>query len=139
VAPESRYAPVRLLVDTNVLIRHLTGDPPTQAKRATAFLRGPHELILTDLVLAEMVYVLESYYELPRSQVAEAARSLLAFPSISVVDVDLLLRAIELYDTIRLDFAEAYLIAAAEVSDADGVASFDRRVDRVTTARRVEP
>ena len=37
---------MRAFLDTNILVRHLTGDPPTQAKRATAFLGSDHELIL---------------------------------------------------------------------------------------------
>ena len=130
---------MRALVDTNVLVRHLTGDPPSQARRATAFLRGPHELVLMDLVLAELVYVLESFYERPRTQVATAARALLALPSVTIVDRDLLLRALEHCEAARLEFAEAYLAAAAELSGIEGVASFDRALDRVTTVRRVEP
>lgn len=132
-------AEVRALLDTNVLVRHLTGDPPGQARRATAFLRAPHELILTDLVLAEMVYVLESFYERPRTEISEMTRALLALPSIAVVDHDLLLRAVELYQEVRLDFAEAYLAALAELSDVRQVASFDRQIDRVKTIKRVEP
>jgi len=62
---------MRALLDTNILIRHLTGDPPAQAKRATAYLGADHELVLTDLVLAEMVYVLESFYEVPRTERVE--------------------------------------------------------------------
>ena len=68
-------------VDTNVLVRHLTGDPPEMAARATAYLGTERELLLTDLVVAETVYVLESFYETPRDQVAEAVRSLVAFAS----------------------------------------------------------
>jgi predicted nucleic-acid-binding protein len=130
---------MRAFVDTNILVRHLTGDPPAQADRATAFLAANHELILADLILAEMVYVLESYYEHPRRQVAEAARSLLALPSMSVADPELLLRAIELYEADRLDFAEAYLCASAELSAVETVASFGRRIDRLATVRRVQP
>ncbi|MGZ4210297.1 MAG: PIN domain-containing protein [Actinomycetota bacterium] len=130
---------MRALLDTNVLVRHLTGDPPGQARRATALLRARHELILTDLVLAEMVYVLESFYERPRTEISEMARALLALPSIAVVDHDLLLRAIELYEAIRLDYAEAYLAALAELSDVRQVASFDRQIDRVKTIKRLEP
>jgi predicted nucleic-acid-binding protein len=130
---------VRALLDTNILVRHLTGDPPAQAKRATAFLRGSHELILTDLVLAEMVYVLESFYEVPRTKIAGMARSLLALPSIAAGDHDLLLRAVEIYEVIRTDFAEAYLVALAELSDVKRVASFDRQIDRVKSVQRVEP
>ena len=130
---------MKALLDTNVLVRHLTGDPPGQARRATALLRARHELILTDLVLAEMVYVLESFYERPRLEIAELTRALLALPSIAVVDHDLLLRAVELYEDVRLDFAEAYLAALAELSDVNQVASFDRPIDRVKTVKRVEP
>lgn len=104
---------MRDLLDTNVLVRHLTGHPPAQARRATAFLAGDGELILTDLVLAELVYVLESYYDRPRAEVAAAARALLALPSVAS-DHPLLLRAIELYEAERVDFADAYLCAAAE-------------------------
>jgi predicted nucleic acid-binding protein len=50
----------------------------------------------------------------------------------------LLFRTIELYEVERLDFADAYLVASAEVSGVGGVASFDRRIDRVAS-RRIEP
>lgn len=97
-------------VDTNVLVRHLTGDPPDLAERATSYLGAERELLLTDLVAAETVYVLESFYEAPRDLVAQALRSVVAFDSIVCVDPALLLRAIEVYETDRIDFAEAYLV-----------------------------
>lgn len=130
---------MRAFVDTNVLVRHLTGDPPAQAKRATAFLRDSHQLVLTDLVLAEMVYVLESFYDVARTDVARMARSLMAVPSIETADHELLLRSVEIYEVLRLDFAEAYLSALAEMSDVKRVASFDRQIDRVKSIERVEP
>lgn len=126
-------------VDTNVLVRHLTGDPPAMAKRATALLGSGSELLLADLVVAETVYVLELFYEVPRDQVATTIRSLLALASISVVDRDVLLRAVEVYEIDRLDFAEAYLVACAESTGIGRVVSFDRSIDRVSTIERVEP
>jgi predicted nucleic-acid-binding protein len=126
-------------VDTNVLVRHLTGDPPDMAARATAYLGTERELLLTDLVVAETVYVLESFYETPRDQVAQAVRSLVAFDSILCVDRALLLRAIEVYETDRIDFAEAYLVACAESTGVSKVASFDRSIDRINTIERIEP
>lgn len=126
-------------VDTTILFRHLTGDPPELATRATAYLRSEPELLLADLVVAETIYVLESFYEAPRTQVAEAIRSLLAMRSIVVVDADLLLRAVEVYEADRLDFAEAYLVACAESTAVGRIASFDRSIDRVHTVERVEP
>ena len=126
-------------VDTNVLVRHLTGDPPAMAARATAYLRSERELLLTDLVAAETVYVLESFYEAPRDEVAQAVRSLVAFDSIVCVDPAFLLRAIEVYETDRLDFAEAYLVACAESTGVGKVVSFDRSIDRIDTIERIEP
>jgi predicted nucleic acid-binding protein len=130
---------VTAFVDTNVLIRHLTGDPPDLAARATAYLAAADELLLPDLIVAETVYVLESYYEVPVDDVARLVRSVIAFPAIRTVDPALLLRALEVYETHRLDFVEAYLVASAESAGVDEIASFDRSIDRVATVSRIEP
>lgn len=124
-------APLSAFLDTNVLIRHLTGDPPEMAVRATAALAGGEELLLTDLVLAECVDVLESFYEVERAQVAELMRAAIALPSIVVLDAPLLLRELAVYEVDRLDFAEAYLAACAEATGVEAVMSFDRAIDRV--------
>lgn len=125
-------------VDTNILVRHLTGDPPEMAAAATEFLANATELLLDDLIVAETVDVLESFYEAPRADVARAIRSLLAHPGIVCVDPALLLRAIEVYEIDRIDFAEAYLVACAESAGIPRVASFDRSIDRVATVVRIE-
>jgi predicted nucleic-acid-binding protein len=109
------------------------------ARKATAFLAAADELLLADLIVAETVYVLESFYEVPRERVAELVRAVLAFPPVKVIDNRLLLRAVEIYEIDRLDFAEAYLVAAAEVSGVGVVASFDKSVSRVGTVRHVIP
>ena len=126
-------------VDTNILVRHLTADPPELAQRATAFLAEATELYLADLIVAETIYVLESFYKAPRDQIATVIRSLLSMRSVTTVDPALLLRAIEVYEFDRLDFAEAYLVACAETTGVGRVASFDRAIDRVTTVERLEP
>jgi predicted nucleic-acid-binding protein len=126
-------------IDTNVLVRHLTGDPPEMAARATAYLSRETELLLTDLVAAETVYVLESFYDVPREQVADSIRSLLAMSSVVVVDTALLLRSVQLYELERLDFAEAYLVTCAESTGITTIASFDKGIDRIGTVQRLEP
>lgn len=127
-----------VLLDTNILVRHLTGHPPAQARKATAFLREAEELILVDLIFAELVYVLESYYEHPKTEVAQLARSLLAMESIVTADHDVLLRSLDLYELEKLDYAEAYLVGIAETSGIERIASFDRRIDRVKTIERIQ-
>jgi hypothetical protein len=61
-------ASVSAFIDANVLIRHLSGDPPQLAARAAAYLRAESELFLADLVAAETAYVLESFYEAPAAK-----------------------------------------------------------------------
>lgn len=134
-----REAALSAFVDTNILVRHLTGDPPELAARATAYLASATELLLADLIVAETIYVLESFYKVPRGQLADAMRSLVAFRSIITVDPALLLRAIEVYEHDRIDFAESYLVACAETTGVNQVASFDQSIDRVDTVERVEP
>ncbi|HWB72246.1 MAG TPA: PIN domain-containing protein [Egibacteraceae bacterium] len=126
-------------IDTDVFVRHLTGDPPALSRRATAFLSRAEELVLADLIVAEVVCVLESVYGLPPVETALRVRAILGFPPVVTADKGRLLRAVDLYETARLHFAEAYLVACAEASGVGAVASFDRSIDRVVTVQRVEP
>lgn len=109
------------------------------AARATAYLQRETELLLTDLVAAETVYVLESYYKASREQVADSIRSLLAMTSVISVDTAILLRSLEVYERDRLDFAEAYLVACAESTGVGNIASFDESIDQVKTVKRLVP
>jgi predicted nucleic-acid-binding protein len=109
------------------------------AARATAALASAEELMLADVVIAECVYVLESFYEVERQRIAELVRAAIALPSIRTVDRASLLRALEVYEVDRLDFAEAYLVAQAEATGVRTILTFDRTVDRVATVTRLEP
>ena len=85
------------------------------------------------------MYVLESFYEVERERVAELLRAAIALPAIKTVDSTSLLRALEVYEVERLDFAEAYLVAQAETTGVETVLSFDRSIDRVNTVPRQQP
>jgi predicted nucleic-acid-binding protein len=109
------------------------------AARATAALTSAEELMLADVIVAECVYVLESFYEVERQRIAELMRAAIALPSIKTVDRASLLRALEVYEVDRLDFAEAYLVAQAEATGVGTILTFDRTVDRIATVTRQEP
>ncbi len=127
------------LLDTNVLFRHLTGDPPEMAARASAYLLSGRDLVLSDLVVAEIVYVLESFYQQTREQVAGLVAAVVSSSRYQVQDRALLIRSLEIYLDHRIDFTEAYLAAAAEKAGITEIASFDRAIDRVPTITRIEP
>jgi predicted nucleic acid-binding protein len=66
-------------------------------------------------------------------------RSIIAFAPIRTLDPALLLRSLEVFETQRIDFAEAYLVASAEATAVHDIISFDRSIDRVRSVRRIEP
>lgn len=109
------------------------------AARATRALAGSDELLLADLIVAECVYVLESFHEVPRERVAELMRAAIALPSIKTLDSATLLRALEVYEVDRLDFAEAYLVAQAEATGVEQILSFGKSIDRIASVNRHEP
>lgn len=126
-------------LDTSVLVRHLTGTPTEAATRASRYLRQAHALLVPDLVFAEVAYVLESVYRTPRPNVAQALRSVLSLPTVRSPDREVLYRSIEVYELHGMDFADAYLVAAAEASGVGTIVSFDRDFDRLSTIERIEP
>jgi predicted nucleic-acid-binding protein len=90
-------------------------------------------------MLAECVLVLESFYEVERGRVATLMRAAVALPAIETLDPALLLRALEVYEVDRLDFAEGYLVAQAEATGVGAIVSSDRAIDRVGGVTRREP
>lgn len=116
-----------MVIDTSVWIRHLTGDPPALAEVATDFLADAYRPVLTDVVLAECVYVLESVYGVDRWRVAELMRSALDLVSRRFyVHDDVQMRSLEIYELTGLSYADAYLLAYAEYNNAGPVVTFDR-------------
>jgi len=95
--------------------------------------------VLTDIVIAELVYALETVYRVERARVAELLRAVIAFPAIVVLDEALLLRALELYEQEKLDFVTSYLAAGAELSGVGVVASFYHSLERIKSVQLLEP
>ena len=130
---------------TERLHRHQRPDPAPHrrsarvAARATAALADADELLLTDVVLAECVYGLGSFYEVGRDEVAGLMCAAIALPAIKTIDSTTLLRALGVCEVERLDVAGAYPVAQAETTGVSGVMSFDRSIDRLTTITRREP
>ena len=75
-------------VDTNVLVRYLTGEPPDVADAARRILDGSNDLVLTDVALAECGYVLISVYGISREEVVDGLIGLIAKENITVFGLD---------------------------------------------------
>ena len=71
-------------VDTNILVRFLTGDDLRQSKRVYALFKAAEaaksELFVSTPVLLELIWVLESAYEVDREDLIDALSSLILMP-----------------------------------------------------------
>ena len=117
-------------LDTNVVVRYLTGNPPQHAERAARIIDQDDGLLLTDVVLAETAYVLTSVYDVPREAVVGQLIALLRKQNITpfCLDKDLLCQALLFCRPLgRVSFDDALLWAAARSSEDKVVYSFDQR------------
>lgn len=111
-------------LDTNVLIRLLTGDDPEQARIAAEAMRSG-ELWLAKTVVLELVWVLGYTYGFERADIAGALTRLLGLEHLRVEDEDAVISAVQGYEQ-GLDFADALHLASS--CKADSFITFDRKL-----------
>ena len=132
----------RLLLDTNVIVRFLTGDHPAHSLRSrnlfTRAAAGDVTLLVTDLALAETVLVLQSFYKLDCGAIAAALKDLIESAGIEVENKAVLLSALRNFAQTDVDFVDAYHAAIA-AAESIAIASFDRDFDQFAGVKRVEP
>jgi predicted nucleic acid-binding protein len=118
------------LVDTSVIVRYLTGDPPHLADRAADIIDQEEDLEITDVVVAEAAYVLTSVYGVAREAVVDSLIELLQKENIRPFRLDkaALLDALLLCrPSGRVSFADAMVWAAAQSSAVERIYTFDGR------------
>ena len=93
------------------------------------------------ITVAEVVWVLESFYEFPRAQIGTTLTQFLHADGLEVETPDLLTEALALYhDHERnLDFADALLATTARRNGPPELYSFDRDFDHVPGVTRLHP
>ena len=105
-------APERVFVDTNVFLRYLTNDVPKQADAVERLLRraGAGEVVLVTgiLVIAEIVWTLESFYKLSRVDIQEKVRAIINTPGLEVYERIVISQAVSDYVDRNVDFVDAY-------------------------------
>jgi len=118
----------RYWVDANVLLRFLTGEPAELAEKAARLMAraegGEVVIVLPALVVAEVIWVLKSFYRRSLQEIAGVVIPLMAADGIEAEDRDLLIRALELAREKNVDFVDAVLALQAARS-GEPVCSFD--------------
>ncbi len=128
----------RYLVDTNILLRFLSGEPAAHAAAAKKLFsraaEGDVVLDVSPVIVAEAFYTLVSYYEVERQAAAQKLSVLLRQHGVKLRDSDQVLSAPERLQTANVGFADAFLAASAD-EEGVSVASFDRDFDKLKVPR----
>lgn len=119
----------RKLIDTNLIIRYLVQDHEKHAKLAGRLFeacdRGDLVIVLLPAVLAECVFVLESFYKRPRADIASALAALISSPGVEIHEMEIQLNALGRYKRTRIHFVDC-IIAATASAEKIPIATFDR-------------
>jgi predicted nucleic acid-binding protein len=117
-------------LDTSMMVRYLTGDPPEMAEKAARVIDRDEPLYLTDVVLVETAYVLTSVYGISRSVVVDHLIAFLQRENIFAFSLDkgkVLQALLFCRQSGRISFGDAMIWAAARSAGAKVVYSLDER------------
>lgn len=130
---------IKYFLDTNILVRFLRGDHPTHSPATRELFAdacdGKCVLLLTEVAVAEAVWVLQSVYNTERAQIAEGLRKVILSAGIRCARRNEMLDALGRFAATKCDFLDCYLAALAAAT-ADFVATFDKDFDRFTDVKR---
>jgi predicted nucleic-acid-binding protein len=130
-------------IDTNIFIRFLVNDIPQKADACEKIFKNAvakkETLFTTEMVIAEIIWVLESYYDLSQKEVQEKVEKILNTPNLSCPRKDLILNALTIYGEKNIDYIDAYNALILKDKGIKELYSYDKHYDRMDWLTRLEP
>ena len=121
------------LIDTNVVLRYLLGDHPEFSPKAEAFMfdvsQGVKKVEILDVVIVECIYVMEKYYEIPKTEIVGKLSGILNFSGIVNPDRSEILEALLKYENSNIDIVDCILASCS--SPEKVVISFDKDMKKL--------
>lgn len=118
-------------VDTNLFLRYLTDDIPEQADRVERLLQRAKaadiSLFTNVLVIAEIVWTLESYYHRSKVRIRDDILGILNTPGLAVEEAALVADAVDLYARLNVDFVDAFNALWMRQHELESVLTFDAK------------
>lgn len=130
-------------VDTNVFLRYLTKDHPSKYERCREMfkraLEGEITLSTSEMVIAELIWTLLSYYKVPKAEVVEKVSVILGTENLFVPDKNVLADALVLYAGKNIDFIDAYNAVFMKYQGLREIYSYDEDFEMFDDIERKEP
>lgn len=127
------------LLDSNLLIRFLTNDDPSKAEKVEKLLRtNKTKIYLSDVSVAETVWVLKSVYGVQKDEIVQKLKLLFQFSAIKynkkIIDL-----ALANYRKFNISWIDSYLSSLNQSGKYKGLYSYDESLDKVAGVVRLEP
>ena len=121
-------------IDTNILIRFLIGDDELQAKKVYAIFKKAEserkELFVPLLVILEMLWVLESVYEISRTEILESISDLLLMPIFKFDQQSALQQLVHSAQGNKYDLSDLLIAHSANANGCEAVITFDKKASK---------
>ena len=126
-----------VVADTNVFLRFLLNDIPSQVKKFEKLLRQAKKseiiLIVPQIIIFELNFILDKYYHLPKYEIINKLQSILRTPYFKIQDIEIFRNAIKLYSKSNLSLADCFIYYSSKGWEAElftfdkDLQKFDRR------------
>ena len=123
-------------IDTNILIRFLIGDDKLQAKKVYKIFKKAEsekkELFVPLLVMLELIGVLESVYEIPRTDIIESISELTLMPILKFENQSTLQQFTHAAQGNKHDLSDLLISHSAKAQGCETVITFDKKIAKFT-------
>ncbi len=131
------------LIDANIILRFLTNDDPEKAAHCEALLKkiehGNEEVFLPDLILADIIWTLEKFYQVEKKKIQDMLIQLLALKGLHCSNKGSCISALNIYSSKNIDWTDAFIAAQMNAAGQKEIYSYDRDFDRLDNIKRVIP
>ena len=122
-------------LDTNVLVRYLVQDDPSQSRKATQLITKrctrDDPGFINRIVLCELVWVLESAYGYPKDTIVVVLDKLLRTSQLKIEDVQAAWTAFRIYQKGKADFADCLMGTTNRIGGCEWTVTFDQPASKL--------
>jgi predicted nucleic acid-binding protein len=133
----------KIFVDTNLFLRYLTKDDPAKYDRCRELFKkaveGKVSLFTSEMVIAELIWTLLSYYKVPKAEVIEKVSIIISTPNLHLLNKAIIADSLLLYSQKNIDFIDAYNALFMKFHRLGKIYSYDEDFDAIEGIEREEP
>jgi predicted nucleic-acid-binding protein len=116
-------------LDTNIVVRYLTHDDPTQTAAAMEvmnLLSSDSPGFLSLIVIVELIWVLESLYRFRKNEIEQVMETLLRSKELVLERAEIVSQALRIFRGSRADFADCLVARCAHAAECQYTLTFDQ-------------